>query len=175
MKESCKLALLSAVFMVGLTATASAETVVVKTKCGDAPSSANCDARDPVAQGCDVNTIVVDRVKLFDKKNQRVGVLRLVYSNKCGTFWGRVLSDRGDAFDVFLMSVANNDAQVYGAHKNATGVSTTGNSPMRFKPMAATASVILQITGTSQFISQSTRTCGIPGSSNACTPPTVPE
>jgi hypothetical protein len=151
-----------------VTSSASAQTRV---KCADASIAENCDGRDPVSQGCDINTQVVDRVKLFDKTGARVGALRLIFSSRCGTFWGRVTSDFGDAFDVSLTSVSNNQLKIFVTSRNRTGVPTTANSPMRFLPQSANAGVFLVVARTGETISRSTRSCPVPGSPNSCTPP----
>jgi hypothetical protein len=168
-------AALALITFAGVVGPAYAAGPAAKVKCSDASIAQNCDGRDPVAQGCDVETQVVDRVKLLDRNNQRVGVLRLIFSKRCATFWGRVVSDRGDSFDVSLTSVANNDLKIFLTSQARTGVSTTANSPMRFLPQNAIAGVFLVVSGTGETISRSTRSCPPPGNPNACSAPVGPD
>jgi len=165
-KSLCVLSGLALTFLVPLSAQG--------VKCSEASIQQNCDNKDPVQSGCDVETVVIDKLVLTKRTGQRIGALRLIYSNRCNTMWGRLVSDTGDPFDVSISFLRGNELKIFTTHQNRTGVQTIRTSPMAFSPRTGQAVGFVTLSS-GEVVSRSTRSCPVPNSIDppACSPPTV--
>src|SRR3954449_7363712 len=57
--------------------------------CTSAPSRANCDTKEPYAEGCNIGSYVVDNgfAIVRNSKGDHVAVVALVWSPRCRTNW----------------------------------------------------------------------------------------
>lgn len=127
------------------------------------------NGQDPDATGCSADGKVVDKTIVTRANGERVGAVRLMYSNRCLTFWARVISDNGNAFTATLNVRDSVNGYSFATSFPAIGSATAGNSPMADAAgRLAVAKARIELPRVA--VEALTRECGPPGTINACAP-----
>jgi hypothetical protein len=127
------------------------------------------DGKDPDVSGCSADSQVVDKTVMTKLNGVRVGTVRLMYSDSCLTFWSRVVSDNGNAFEATIFARDAVNTYSFSKSFSASGISHAGNSPM-----VSASGRLGQAKGRIELakvaIEALTRECGPPDTLNACLP-----
>lgn len=125
------------------------------------------NGQDPDATGCSADGQIIDKTIVTRANGERVGAVRLMYSNRCLTFWTRVISDIGNAFTATLNVRDAVNGYSFAASFPAIGSASAGNSPMAdASGRLATGKVRIELPRVA--VEALTRECGAPGTINAC-------
>lgn len=71
--------------------------------CASSPSASTCDQQDPIQQGCSSDAVTVVNESITDN-GATVGALQVRHSQRCNSYWGRVLSFGRGTAEVALVS-----------------------------------------------------------------------
>ena len=125
------------------------------------------NGQDPDATGCSADGQIVDKTIVTRANGERVGAVRLMYSNRCLTFWTRVISDNGNAFTATLNVRDAVNGYSFAASFPAIGSANAGNSPMADAAgRLGVAKARIELPRVA--VEALTRECGAPGTINAC-------
>jgi hypothetical protein len=127
-------------------------TVTAAALCSSAPSGANCNGKDPVAQGCN-DAYAVDTELIEDHWDVVVGRVVLRYSPKCRSVWARTHVEAAFMPSTYQVTASLDDSQGLAGSTSTIDLSQVPvNSPMRYVGAGNSFKARGAITSTSAYV-----------------------